>query len=186
MSENPRNSSCFFTITLSKNLLEKPIKTQLLRSYGTLFRICKQIFIHFEYVYELTQNGNIHYHGVGKVPRGDEHIFTVFQDLLKCKSFGFFKVDVIKKDNGVAEYIVKSLDYTERVMKRLKVDLACYPIVCSEISRLKKEKFIIKPLENIMTVNLDVLESIAEYAAIEERQEEEEEFLEYLHNYNTK
>lgn len=186
MNESQKISSCFFTVTLSRELLAKPIKSQLLKTYRVINRICHMSFIKFEYCYELTQNGNIHYHGIGKVAIGDEHIFLHFQDLLKCKVFGFNKVDTIKKDNGTAEYIIKSIDVTERLMKRLKIDLNIYPIICTETSKLKAERFIVKPLANISTINLDVLESISEFAAVEEREAEEEEYLEYLYNYNNK
>lgn len=171
--DTDRVSKCFFTVTLCKDLLDKKLNYQLRKSYGDLFRVCMQVFIKFEFVYELTTKGNAHYHGIGTVPKGDEHKFYAFQDLLKGRNFGFFKVDIINKDNGTAEYVCKSIGNTEAVCKYLKIDLSHYPIICTHETKLKKDRFIIKPLKNISTVNLDILETISEYNEITEKGLEE-------------
>lgn len=162
----------FFTVTLSKDLLLTPVKTQLLRSYGPLYRTCKQIFNHFELVYEFTKTCNIHYHGMSMVFKGDEHLIYCFQDLLKGSQFGFSKIDEIKKDNGVSDYLIKSMKTTERICNRLKIDLDHYPILVNQESIIRKERFKIKPLKVIQTTKLDLLPPIYEVSADDDLEDE--------------
>lgn len=172
MEENPaRISSAFFTVTLSKELLAKPVKSQLILSYCVLWRICANIFKSFTLTYEFTKSCNIHYHGKADVPTGDEYLFSVFQDLLKSRIFGFNKIDTINRDNGVDSYMVKDISKTESILKRLKVDISRFPIISTKESRIEGRRR--KKLVVIPTHQLDILEPIIE-----------DEDFEHYYNYN--
>lgn len=162
MEENPaRISSAFFTVTLSKELLAKPVKSQLVLSYVTLWRICAMLFKSFTMSYEFTKSCNIHYHGKANVPNGDEYLFSVFQDLLKSRVFGFNKIDTINRDNGVDNYMVKDISKTEAILKRLKVDISRFPIISTKesdiVPSVRRRKITIIP-----THKLDIMETIIE------------------------
>ena len=164
----------FFTFTLSKNLLSRPIKTQLKYSYMPLYVVTRELFNNFEIAYEFTKKGNIHYHGIGELPKDMEHLIVCFQDLMKKDSFGFNNISVITQDNGVSQYISKDLEATARVCKRLKVDTDQYPIYINNTMCLKRIGKL-KPLEFVATHQLDITETI---------DEDEEHFMAY--NYQLK
>lgn len=164
----------FFTFTLSKMLLSKPIKTQLKHSYMPLYVVTRELFNNFEIAYEFTKKGNIHYHGIGELPKDMEHLIVCFQDLMKKDSFGFNNIQVVKHPKEASEYISKDLEATARVCKRLKVDTDIYPIYIDHNTQLKKIGKL-KPLEFVATHQLDITETI---------DEDEEHFMAY--NYQLK
>lgn len=173
----------FFTVTLHRDLLLKPVKTQLLKSYGPLFTTCRNIFHHFEMVYEFTKGCNIHYHGITRVFKDDQHLMYCFQDILRGFPYGFHKVDEIKTDNGVDQYLIKDIELTKKVCNRLKIDLDHYPIIVNQESRVKKEKYRLIPLPVTTTIKLDKIPTIYEVCDDDDL-DQERDFM--LYNYQLK
>lgn len=173
----PAAEQFFFTITMHPDLLPSTIKTQLMKSYGKLYRVLKQLFTRFETVYEFTLKGNIHYHGVFFLPVGDDYMLTVFQDLIKGYPFGFNKINKVIKDHGISDYMMKSFSSTKRICNKVKVNLDAYPILYNQDSYISSMKFKPIPLNVLQTTNLDILAPI----------DEEAEFDEYMaYNYQLK
>lgn len=124
----------FVTITLSSDLLKLPLKSQLKSSY---FKIIDLILTYGNCLVsgslELTKQCNAHYH---IIVNNYEEFNLIFLDKLKSLKFtkngqkfnviGFTKCDEIKKDNGVSQYVDKDLYKTERILKRLGIDIDIY------------------------------------------------------------
>jgi len=170
-------SKYFFTVTLHPDLLKRPIKTQLIKSYGPLYRVLKQLFILFEMVFEFTTKSNVHYHGTVTTPKDDEHLIYCFLDLIKGFPYGFNKVDPVKTDNGIDQYIIKDINKTEKICKRRRINLNKYPVIVNHESIINNIPFRIVPLEVIETHKLDILDVI---------EEAEEEYFYNMYNYQLK
>lgn len=157
----------FGTVTLSRELLLKPMKTQLSKTHARLRFILSRYYIQFELAIELTKTGNIHYHfkAISYKSEVEQNNILVIDELkTDYKYFGFSKIDAISVDNGIDGYLVKSIEATERIFKLKKIDLNSYPIICNKETKILKEKCKIK-LGVLQTTFLDVLDQIEEEIA---------------------
>lgn len=162
MSENCGLS--FGTVTLSRELLLKPLVSQLKKTHHRLRVILSRHFIDFELVIELTKTGNIHYHfkGISYHSSVEENNILVTDELKsEPKYFGFSKIDAVTLDNGVDNYLVKSIDMTKSVLNKRKIDLNVYPVICNKETKILRERSNI-PINAIQTTFLDILETIEE------------------------
>lgn len=113
------------TITLSSAMLQQSVKKQLKKTY----QIIRNGFKSGKGCVEFTKQGNVHYH----IKTQDDYADVIaFMDCLKIHTtkvndkrvniFGFTHITQTVEKHGNYDYILKDVEKTQRVLKRLKQD----------------------------------------------------------------
>jgi len=124
--------SYFATITLSPSVLALTAKKQLKITYHKIIEFYLAYCNHGSIgCVEFTKTGNIHYHF--KIVDMDEALILFMDSVKKIRyqnkpAIGFTKIDLIKTDNGVLDYISKDNERTAFIYRKMGIELAQYPI----------------------------------------------------------
>jgi hypothetical protein len=114
----------FITITLSPDLLKLPIKSQLKHSYRSI----QSCFKNSSAVIEFTKQFNVHYHIITDIGYDDMALALdcIKSDYFKYNGlkklvFGFTKTENILYPEKCNDYIIKDLEKTEGILRKLKL-----------------------------------------------------------------
>lgn len=117
----PMKGSYFITVTLKPKLYKYPSTTQFEMTACQLEVYANQYATNFDILPELTNEGNIHYHGWLLFP-DNLHKFKFQDKVKKDKNLGFIKINTepIIDCQRVAEYMTKSFDITSKIVRSPK------------------------------------------------------------------
>lgn len=117
---NRYGNASFLTITLKPNLYKFSSITQLELTNNDVYKILYATCRDFICVAEHTESGNVHYHAIVVNDCKSSQILMI-NSLKKTRSLGFIKFDKeIKNNKSCAEYIVKEIYDTGKIMHSAK------------------------------------------------------------------
>lgn len=113
---DPMKGSYFITITLPPTMYKLPAKIQ----YEFMLNHIRKTFRrygHFQLLPELTEEGNVHFHGW--VDMTAIQRYKLIDHLKRMKHYGYSKInkDPIVDTNRVKEYMLKSYHITHQIIR---------------------------------------------------------------------
>lgn len=141
----------FGTVTINPSLNGMSIVTQITKTFSVIQNMMDVTELPYHYCYELTKQGNIHYHFLIWCDDSSIEIPVIIDSYKRFRSkigkkfynlFGFSKIEVCKDTKRVIDYIMKDVIKTEQIIRRTtkKVDfLTMYPVYNNDYnSRITK------------------------------------------------